>query len=170
MSLTTTALATPEPEPNPFPGLGCLAVSNSRGHGDSADAGAEALLAEMRAEMFAENSLGLDTLDRFQLWRGMWTGYPSVPALGLAPSAVTLLDGGLWLHHTAEAHIEGEFGVPLPVGSVLTLVGPCGCGGVFAHRVDDVFALIALVDLVSRAGDMPLCAECWDAPIPFDLA
>ncbi|GAA4694374.1 hypothetical protein [Streptomyces youssoufiensis] len=42
-----------------------------------------------------------------------WSGYPALPAAGLAPSATASLHGGGWVHHTRDQ---------------LTVVAPCACG------------------------------------------
>ncbi|MGP3777078.1 hypothetical protein ACTWJ8_40220 (plasmid) [Streptomyces sp. SDT5-1] len=47
-----------------------------------------------------------------------WTGKPAVLGAGLPPSAVSHLDGGLWLHHCT----DGDEGL------AFTLIAPCTCG------------------------------------------
>ncbi|MPY38296.1 hypothetical protein FNH09_45975 [Streptomyces adustus] len=52
----------------------------------------------------------------------LWQGYPAVRDGGLEPSAIVLLGGGLWLHHTMRS-TEGDGAI-----DVLTLIVPCTCG------------------------------------------
>ncbi|MFE2584556.1 hypothetical protein [Streptomyces sp. NPDC059378] len=60
----------------------------------------------------------------------LWQGYPAVPDAGLEPSAVVLLGGGLWLHHTMRTDTDGATGI-------LTLVVPCTCGRGYTEIVLD---------------------------------
>lgn len=70
-----------------------------------------------------------------------WHGLPAVPDAVLETSAVACLDGGWWLHHSTG--LDDSTGDLRPL---LTLIGPCTCGGGYVDTVldgeDDLLALL----------------------------
>ncbi|MFF0386863.1 hypothetical protein [Streptomyces sp. NPDC004286] len=71
-----------------------------------------------------------------------WHGLPAVPDAGLEMCAIACLDGGWWLHHSTG--LDDGTG---DRGPLLTLIGPCTCGGGYVDTVldgeDDLLVLLA---------------------------
>ncbi|MEU1567983.1 hypothetical protein ABZ504_48055 [Streptomyces mirabilis] len=77
-----------------------------------------------------------------------WTGRPALPEAGLEPCAVAYLDGGWWLHHTADGDQERD---------VLTLIAPCTCtNGYVDTALDGEWDLLEVLnDLRATGGRFP---------------
>ncbi|MFJ4007734.1 hypothetical protein ACIPWL_30380 [Streptomyces sp. NPDC090023] len=101
-----------------------------------------------------------------------WQGLPAVPDAGLEMSAVACLDGGgWWLHHSTG--LDDGTG---DRGPLLTLIGPCTCGGGYVDTVldgeDDLLVLLTELRAAGGFRHRPEEADCtsirrvraWGAP------
>lgn len=85
-----------------------------------------------------------DTLGR-AVDHDTWSGFPALRDNFVEPSAVTHLDGGLWLHHTITADADYR--------DALTLLVPCACGhGYVPSLLEDERDLLKLLTELRATG------------------